>query len=263
VLDHLQAVTVKSLDRSLRCPSSRGRATLIESDGPAGPPTGGDTLLARTRAPTAIAALLRRVRVADSLQTAVSRRNELADGESFVTREGVSVGQRWIRLHRSDDPQVGVIARGDEIKRLRESTQVTARRSDEVAKALADTRFQLERLEEARAQAQTEATRRQELLADAKAKLAASRAEIDQARQRAGALDRAAADLAAEQQALVTAVDEGTARHAAATARQRDLAAMRDEFERERQTHLERVATARTEASSETAQAIAIRGVAA
>ncbi len=103
------------------------------------------------------------------MQEAIARRHELADGESFVTREGVWVGRHWLRMNRSDDPQVGVIARGDEIKRLRESTQTAARRVDEVAKALADTRFQLERLEEARAQAQAEATRRQDLFADTKA----------------------------------------------------------------------------------------------
>ena len=46
--------------------------------------------------------------------------HELADGESFVTRDGVWIGRHWVRMNRSDDPQVGVIARGDEIKRLRE-----------------------------------------------------------------------------------------------------------------------------------------------
>ncbi|HJR69494.1 MAG TPA: chromosome segregation protein SMC [Gammaproteobacteria bacterium] len=260
---YLQAVTVKSLDSvAAALPEiADGGLTLIESDGTAAPAAGADTLLARTKGPAAVAALLRGVRVADSLREAVARRNELADGESFVTREGAWVGRRWIRLHRSDDPQIGVIARGDEIERLRDDTQIAARRSEEVSKALADTRFQLERLEAARAHAQTEATRRQELLADAKAKLGASRAEIDQARQRAAVLDRAVADLATEQQALVTAVDESTARRAAATSRQNDVAAMRDDFERERQTHLERVAAARAEAEAqrEAAQAIAIQ----
>jgi len=260
---YLQAVTVKSLDTvAAALPEiADGGLTLIESDGGAAPTAGADTLLARTKGPAAIAALLRGVRVADSLVEAVARRNELADGESFVTREGVCVGRRWVRLHSSDDPQVGVIARSDEIKRLTEDTQIAARRSEEVGKAQADTRFQLERLEEARAQAQGEATRRQELLAEAKAKLGACRAEIDQARQRAAALDRAVADLATEQQALVTAVDESTARRSAATSRKNDLAAMRDDFERERQTHVQRVAAARAEAEAqrEAAQSIAIQ----
>jgi chromosome segregation protein len=260
---YLQAVTVKSIDTVAPALSelAEGGLTLVENDGTAATKAGADTLLARTKGPAAVAALLRGVRVADSLQQAMARRNDLADGESFVTREGVWVGRHWVRLHRNDDPQVGVIARSDEIKRLQESTQIGARRSDEVGKALADTRFQLERLEEARAQAQAEATRRQELLADAKAKLGAARAEIDQARQRAAALDRTIADIAAEQQTLVTAVDESTARRSAATSRQKELAATRDAFERERQTHLERVAQARVEAESqrEAAQAIAIQ----
>ena len=163
------------------------------------------------------------------MKEAIARRHELADGESFVTREGVWVGRHWLRMNRSDDPQVGVIARGDEINRLREGTQSTARRVEEVAKALADTRYQLERLEEARAQAQVEAARRQDLFADTKATLGASRAELEQARQRAAALDRAVADLAAEQQALITAVDESKARRAAAMARHGELAATRED----------------------------------
>jgi chromosome segregation protein len=260
---YLQAVTVKSIDAvaGALAELADGGLTLIESDGAAAPQAGADTLLARTKGPAAVAALLRGVRVADSLEHAVARRNELADGESFVTREGAWVGRRWVRLHRNDDPQVGVIARGDEIKRLHESTQIAARRSEEVAKALADTRFQLERLEEARAQAQAETTRRQERLADAKAQLGTARAEIEQARQRAAALDRAMADLAAEQQALVTAIGESTARRVAATSRQKELATTRDAFERERQSHLDRVASARAEAEGqrEAAQAIAIQ----
>ena len=95
-------------------------------------------------------------------------------------------------MNRGDDPQVGVIARGDEIKRLHEHTAANARRVEEVAKALSDTRYQLERLEEARVQAQAEATRRQELFSDTKTKLGAARAELDQARRAASRSIRAA-----------------------------------------------------------------------
>ncbi|HUQ52505.1 MAG TPA: chromosome segregation protein SMC [Gammaproteobacteria bacterium] len=260
---YLQAVGINSIDTvaGSLADLTEGGLTLIETDGAAAERPTGDALLARMQAPAAVSSLLVGVRVADSVQEAIARRNELADGESFVTREGVWVGRRWLRMNRSDDPQVGVIARGDEIKRLRESTQTVARRADEVAKALADTRFQLERLEEARAQAQAEAARRQELFADTKAKLGASRAELDQARQRAAALDRAIADLATEQQALITAVDESKARRAAAVSRQNGLAASREGVEQQRREHQERVAAARASAEQhrEEAQAIAIK----
>jgi chromosome segregation protein len=261
---YLQAVGIASIDGVVGSLAelTEGGLTLVETEsGSPAPAARSDALLNHMRVPSAVASLLAGVRVAGSTEEAVARRHQLADGESFVTREGVWVGRHWLKLNRTDDPQVGVIARGEEINRLREAVQAGARRADEVAKALADTRFQLERLEQTRAQAQAEAARRQELLADTKAKLGATRAELEQARQRAAALDRAIADLAAEEQALVTAVEESRARRGAAVARQADLAQARERVEQERREHQERVAAARAKAEKdrEEAQAIAIK----
>src|SRR5688572_11519895 len=260
---YLQAVGIDSIDRVAGSLTdlTEGGVTLVEKTGGAAAPACADALLTHMQAPAAVASLLVGVRAAASTQEAIARRHELLDGESFVTREGVWVGRQWLRMNRSDDPQVGVIARGDEIKRLRESTQSAARRAEDVAKALADTRYQLERLEDARAQAQVESTRRQDVFADTKAKLGASRAELEQARQRAAALDRTIADLASEQQALITAVDESKARRAAAMARQAELAAAREDLEQQRRELIERLATARATAEKhrEEAQAIAIK----
>jgi chromosome segregation protein len=260
---YLQAVGIESIDSiaGSLADLTEGGVTLVETRGEAAAPAQADALLKHMQAPAAVASLLVGVRVAASTKEAIARRRELSDGESFVTREGVWVGRHWLRMNRSDDPQVGVIARGDEINRLREGAQSGARRVEEVAKALADTRYQLERLEEARAQAQVEAARRQDLFADTKAKLGASRAELEQARQRAAALDRAVADVAAEQQALVTAVDESKARRAAAMARHGELAATREGAEQHRRELAERLAVARATAEKyrEEAQAIAIK----
>jgi len=260
---YLQAVRIKSLDGVARTLSdlTDGGLALIEDEGGGPGPGGADSLLARMQAPPAVAALLAGVRVADSLQAALDARHELADGESFVTRGGVWVGRHWVRMNRIDDPQVGVIARGDEIKRLQEHTSANARRVEEVAKALSDTRFQLERLEEARVQAQVEATRRQELFSDTKAKLGATRTELDQARQRGILLDRSAAELDAEREALITALEDSRIRRSAAMTRHADLATNREEFERQRQEQHERLLAARTRAEEhrEVAQAIAIK----
>jgi chromosome segregation protein len=260
---YLQAVRIKSLDgvATTLGEITDGGLTLIEDELDVGSGRGGDSLLARMQAPPAVAALLSGVRVADSLDAALQARHTLADGESFVTRQGVWVGRHWVRMNRGDDPQVGVIARGDEIKRLREQTAANARRVEEVAKALSDTRFQLERLEEARSQAQTETARRQEMLADTKAKLGAARAELDQVRQRGVTLDRTVADLDAEREALVTALEDCRVRRTAAVTRHTDVAANREESEKQRHEHHERLAVARARAEQhrEAAQAIAIK----
>src|SRR6185436_2659799 len=181
------------------------------------------------------------VYVAESLGEASALRPTLRDGESVVTREGVWMGRNWVRINRSDDPQVGVIARGDEIKRLNESIRDTAKRADEVAKALADTRSQVERLEEARVTAQAEAGRRQQLLTETRTNLGACRSELEQSRSRAAVLDRAIADLAAEQRTLVTSLDESRARRASAVERQAVLATAREDVERLRREQQERV----------------------
>jgi chromosome segregation protein len=260
---YLQAVSIRSLDAVVGAlPAlTEGGLTLVESDGGAVSRGSGDALLARMQAPAAVAALLNGVRVAASMEEALARRSELADGESFITQQGSWVGRHWARTHRSDDPQVGVIARGDEIKRLRETTSTAARRADEVAKALADTRFQLERLEGARQEAQAETTRRQEFLAETRAKLGASRAELEQARQRAVALDRTIADLAADREALVNSLEESKMRRVSALARQTDIASLREGFEQQRREHHERVTAARSAAEQhrQAAQAIAIK----
>ena len=141
---------------------------------------GDDTLLAPRARPGRLAPLLAGVRVADSFAAAVARRSQLAPGESLITRDGYWIGPRWVRISSNNDPQVGVIARGEEIKRLQTAVAATSRRIEDVTKALADTRTQLDRLEDSRAVAQTEATQRQQHQAEAKTELAACRAELEQ-----------------------------------------------------------------------------------
>jgi chromosome segregation protein len=260
---YLQAVGIDSLDNvagSLRALHDGG-LTLIEGQGAPTANAQANSLLARVHAPDAVRSLLHGVRVAESLQEALAQRSELADGESFVTREGAWIGRHWVRLNRSDDPQVGVIARGDEIARLKENSTGLARRAEDVAKALTDTRFQLERLEEARSHAQAEATRRADLHAEAKAKLGTGRGELEQLRQRAAVLQSALAELDAEQASLVQAEEESRRRRASAVAQQAEVVAAREELERERRERNERLAAARASAEGhrEAAQAIAIK----
>jgi len=260
---YLQAVGIESIDAV--APSlgelRDGGLTLIESRAERATTEAADSLLARVQAPAAVGALLHGVRVAESLEDALERRKSLRDDESLVTRDGAWVGRHWVRMHRNDDPQVGVIARGDEIARLRDNTAAVARRVEDVAKALADTRSQLERLEEARVQAQAEATRRNDLYADTKAKLATSRGELEALRQRSAALQTALAGLDSEQQALTTALEESKSRRVAAVNRHSELASAREELELQRRELHEKLAAARgqAEADREAVQAMAIK----
>ena len=260
---YLQAVTIRSIeDVAGRLPElTEGGLALIESAGASGGTVGDDTLLARVRAPADLAPLLAGVRVAESLAAAVARRSQLAPGESLVTRDGYWIGPHWVRISSNDDPQVGVIARGEEIKRLQTAVAATSRRIEDVTKALADTRTQLDRLEDSRAVAQTEATQRQQHQAETKTELAACRAELEQVRARAGTLDSAIANLDAEHAALTRSIEESRARRDRSEAQRQELATEREQSDEQRREHQERVTASRTKAEQhrEAAQAIAIR----
>jgi len=260
---YLQAVTIQNMDKvAVTLPElAEGGLSLLEARSGRPEHVGADSLLAHVKGPDAVAPILIGIRVAESLSEAIALRSSLGDGESVVTRDGYWIGRHWVRIGRSDDPQVGVIARGEEINRLRDTITTSARRADEVAKALIDTRAQLERLEEARANAQAETTRRQQLHAETKTELGTCRGELDQVRNRLATLDRAIADLDGEQQALLTALDESRARRETAGTQHRELASAREDFDRQRRDHQDRVTEARAKAEEhrEAAQAIAIK----
>jgi chromosome segregation protein len=260
---YLQAVTIQNMDKvAVTLPElAEGGLSLLEARSGRPEHVGADSLLAHVKGPDAVAPFLIGIRVAESLGDAIALRSSLGDGESVVTRDGYWIGRHWVRIGRSDDPQVGVIARGEEINRLRDTITTSARRADEVAKALIDTRAQLERLEEARANAQAETTRRQQLHAETKTELGTCRGELDQVRNRLATLDRAIADLDGEQQALLTALDESRARRETSGTQHRELASAREDFDRQRRDHQDRVTEARAKAEEhrEAAQAIAIK----
>lgn len=62
--------------------------------------------------------ILNHVLYADTLNDALSLRNGLASHESIVTKEGVWLGKNWLRVHRGDTTQGGLIARENQIKEL-------------------------------------------------------------------------------------------------------------------------------------------------
>jgi chromosome segregation protein len=260
---YLQAVTISSIDEVAgRLPElTEGGVALLESGPSADGNAADDMLLARVQAPAGVAPLLAGVRVAESLADAVAQRKQLAHGQSFITRDGYWVGPHWVRVSSTNDPQVGVLARGEEIKRLQEAVADASRRIEEVTKAFADTRTQLDRLEDSRAAAQTEATRRQQLQAEAKTALAACRAELEQVRARASTLDGAVGDLDTERAALALALDESRVRRDRADAQLRELAVERERSDGQRRDLQDSVTAARAKAEQhrEVAQAIAIQ----
>ncbi len=254
---YLQAVGIDDIERVLDGLTELAETgvTLLENRGDAAvaePAAGGrEPLATKVSSPVSAHALLRGVYTAETASEAMAVRRALADGESVVTPDGLWVGRTWLRINSGDDPQVGVLARGEEIERLREAVAASARDADAVAQRLADTRTRLEELEAARAQAQAHATEQQEQYAETRTQLESKRTQLEQLRSRAATLDRSIDSLADEQRELTGQIDACRGRLKAAQARRDELEAEQPELERERSEYQAALAAARSRAEED------------
>lgn len=262
----LQAVNVDNMDDVSDdglVELSEGGLALLETSLPGGVlVAGGAAWLAdKVKAPVSVATMLSGIRAADSLADALRQRKQLAAGESVITAGGIWMGRNWLRINRSDDPQVGVIARAEEIESLRRSVATVAVQVEEVATALADTRARLEEVEQLRAAAQTEANRHQQLYADTKTQLESSRTRLEQLTTRAATLNRSIEGLSNEQSSLAAALEESRRRLKVASEQCEELLEEKQRLEADRDLQQAALADARqkTEQGREHVQEMALK----
>ncbi|MDD9869533.1 MAG: chromosome segregation protein SMC [Gammaproteobacteria bacterium] len=116
------------------------------------------SLADQVRADAGVLALLRCVYPADDLAQALARRSQLADHESFITRDGVWVGRHWMQLRKDADEQGGVLVRRKTMEQLTADIEVAGRKAaelrqelDSVRRKLAQDETQLEEVQGRRA----------------------------------------------------------------------------------------------------------------
>jgi len=261
---YLQAVCVDSINEVAESLTdlTDGGLTLLDNTvdlQPAGQQRG--KMLRNYVTGRAVETLFQDVHAADSLQEAVRLRKKLARRESVVTRDGFWLGPDWLRINRSDDPRVGVLARTDEINRLSGEVASGARQVEEIEEALVDTRSQLDELEETRANVQLEVSERQQLYAETKSQLETTRTRLEQLQSQMAALGQSMLDVDAEARSLAAEIEDCGARVKAADAQYEELEEGRAQLTDSRSHYRERLedARARAEQDRELAQDIAIK----
>ena len=118
---YLQAVCLDSINKvagSLEKLSQGGLMLMEPASSLAAEDTVGRRLLDYVEAPTGVTRALARVYAVDSLTEAIALRGALKTDESVITRDGFWLSPHWLRINRDDDPQVGVLARTEEIESL-------------------------------------------------------------------------------------------------------------------------------------------------
>jgi chromosome segregation protein len=259
---YLEAVCVDGIDQVAGALGSLGDAgiMLLQVDS-ARSPAVGRGLAGMVDGPQAAKELLANVRTAESLQQALSMRRQLDSHESVITREGIWMGARWLRVNRSDDPRSGVLARGEEITRLRVGIDTGSREVSAAEQRLTALRGKLDELEDQRSQAQVQAGERQEAYAEAKAELDRCRSRLEQTRERAAELDRAITAVAGELRASQTQVEQTQQRLSGAEAHVAQLEEERQQLEVSGTHYRHQLEGARERASAdrELAQEMAIK----
>ena len=191
--DYLQAVCVDSIDDAAVSLSELAAGDLALWDQGAvenASPRGRGRTLDRYVEGPGVEGLLAGVYAAHSVADALAVRRRLKPRESVVTRDGVWMGPSWLRISRSDRPQAGVLARGEEIKRLRGDIASRVQRVRELESAVGDARRRVEQLEATRAKAQSDADRRRQRYADVSSRLEADRSRLDELQARDQAMAR-------------------------------------------------------------------------
>ncbi|MFC3607005.1 chromosome segregation protein SMC [Stutzerimonas tarimensis] len=138
-----------------------------------------------------------------TLDEALARRDELADGQSLVSRDGYWVGRQFLRIRRGTEAESGLLARGQELDALgREqgTAEATLAALEAQLFGLREAQQQQEELREAQRHAVQDENRRQ---ADLKAALSALRARAEQMVLRRQRLEAELAE-ANEQRAMET-----------------------------------------------------------
>jgi chromosome segregation protein len=258
--DYLEALCVDELDEVAGVLPSLpvGRVSLLQggshldADGTPG------MLSGVVSGPGAIVRLLSRVRLAETLASALQTRRELASDESVITRSGEWIGRDWLRVNRGGDPHSGVLEREQRMKALRAELTLSEENTREMEAALATCREQLADAERERDAAQSriqgahrdhadllgqlegerarsqESTMRRERLEEEAAEvtrehglsqdtLARARAELDRGLVALDALDSRRASLEGEREERREAVQSVRARWQAAQLTSRDL----------------------------------------
>ncbi len=140
--------------------------------------------------------LLYGVFAAESAEVALSKRHQLAPGQSIITREGFWVGPDWMRaLHDADQTQ-GIIERGRAIESLaleiEEAEAQLAKRVDQRQAA----RIQVETLEAKREELQRQANELNQSLSDRRTDHGVTRVKLEEAAARQEQLRKDSAEVA-------------------------------------------------------------------
>lgn len=257
----LEAVCVDDADVLQRCLNDLPAAQLtLMAPAPSTANAGSEQLLSKVKNAGAVEPWLSRVQIAEDLSEAQSIRATLADDESVITRDGVWLGRKWLRIARAD-AEDSVLIRENEIAELRSSIEMLEQTIDTHQSELSALEERLADHEARRDTLQHSFNDAVRTLADVKSNLHAQRQELSQLSARQQQIDGEGDELRSQLSDDRQALSDATRAHAAAAESLEAMADDDDKLQAE-QSELDSAlseAKARVEQDRTAGQELAIR----
>ncbi len=185
---HLEAVCVAGLDPVAGVLQSleHGSLTVFDTTSQVAAPAinAYPRMLEKLDSPWRLDALVAGVYLADDLGQALAMRGALAAHESVITREGIWLGNGWLRVVRDADEKAGVLHREQELKEIAAEIDELMFKVEELQNTLDETREAVRKSEEQREEMQREVNLANRQLAEVRSHLSARQARLDQRRSR-------------------------------------------------------------------------------
>ena len=262
---YLEAVCVDGLTDVAKTLDSltHGTISFLESNRSADVPgnTSAESLLSKFEGPETVTALVAGVLAVDGLDKALSVKGKLAVGESVVTKDGIWIGQSWLRVNRETDEKAGVISREQDIRQQRDSVRSLQKEVGVLSDHHDEIRQRLESMEGARDELQGRLNETHQKQGDVRGKLHSARARVEETRDRLGKLKAEASEIDTHMEEAEGLLRESRARLEQSTGQMSVFVAEREELESQRKNLGSSLDEARVRArlDQETAQDIAIR----
>jgi chromosome segregation protein len=197
---YLEAVCVDGLDSVTDLLASFDGGYLAVVSTAEGGSGAGDaaSLQSKVQGTTALGSLLSSVYTAETLNEALRQRRQLKTGESVVTRDGIWLGNDWLRVSRGADPHTGVIEREESLRDIRVQVGALEDQVKELDARLEATRERVREHEDRRERLQTEVNRLHREHVDRRAELGSAQARTDEAARRLEQLESELSDVRVE-----------------------------------------------------------------
>ena len=208
-------------------------------------------LLGLVQAPWRLDSLLAGIYVAETLNDALGLRTSLQAHESVVTRDGIWLGNGWLRVARDPDEKAGVLQREHELKELTAERAQLEQQEAKLREALDMGRQRLHELEQGRETLQAQLNQSNRRRADVMSELSGLQARLDQMRTRYTRIDDELRDVLQRMTQGEQDLMSARQRLEAVVERMQVSTARREELTRQREQLRQQLDQARTQARSD------------